>query len=49
MCDKIEKRKSFDELIRTLKPKIEKLLRLPVETMDTVNLKFKLREIYNNE
>ncbi len=47
--DKIEKRKAFDELIRTLKPKIEKLIRLPVETMDTVNLKFKLREIYNNE
>jgi arsenate reductase len=47
--DKIEKRKAFDELIKTLKPKIEKLIRLPVETMDTVNLKFKLREIYNNE
>ena len=47
--DKVEKRKAFDELIKTLKPKIEKLIRLPVETMDTVNLKFKLREIYNNE
>ena len=47
--DKIEKRKAFDALIKTLKPKIEKLIRLPVVTMDAVNLKFKLREIYNNE
>ena len=47
--DKIAKRKAFDELINNLKPKIEKLIRLPVATMDTVNLKFKLREIYNND
>ena len=47
--DKDEKRKAFDELINTLKPKIEKLIRLPVATMDTVNLKFKLREIYHND
>lgn len=47
--DHIEKRKAFDELVRNLKPKIEKLIRLPVATMDTVNLKFKLREIYNND
>ena len=44
-----EKRKAFDELVKNLKPKIEKLIRLPVATMDTVNLKFKLREIYNND
>ena len=47
--DKEEKRKAFDELINTLKPKIEKMIRLPVATMDTVNLKFKLREIYHND
>ena len=47
--DRGEKRKAFEELIKVLKPKIEKLIRLPVETMDTVNLKYKLREIYNNE
>ena len=47
--DQIEKRKAFDELVKNLKPKIEKLIRLPVATMDTVNLKFKLREIYNND
>ena len=47
--DKIEKRKAFDELIKNLKPKIEKLVRLPVATMDTINLKFKLREIYHND
>ncbi len=47
--DKIEKRKAFDELINNLKPKIEKLVRLPVATMDTINLKFKLREIYHND
>ena len=47
--DKVEKRKAFDELINNLKPKIEKLIRLPVATMDTINLKFKLREIYNND
>jgi arsenate reductase len=47
--DKIAKRKAFDELINNLKPKIEKLIRLPVATMETINLKFKLREIYNND
>jgi len=47
--DQAEKRKAFDELVKNLKPKIEKLIRLPVATMDTVNLKFKLREIYNND
>ncbi len=47
--DQVEKRKAFDELVKNLKPKIEKLIRLPVATMDTVNLKFKLREIYNND
>lgn len=47
--DKIEKRKAFDKLINNLKPKIEKLVRLPVATMDTINLKFKLREIYHND
>ena len=47
--DKIEKRKAFDELVKILRVKIEKLLRLPVATMDTVNLKFKLREIYYND
>ncbi|MEY4096521.1 MAG: hypothetical protein RLZZ102_198, partial [Pseudomonadota bacterium] len=30
--DKVEKRKAFDELINNLKPKIEKLIRLPVAT-----------------
>jgi hypothetical protein len=47
--DKIEKRKAFDELVKILRVKIEKLVRLPVATMDTVNLKFKLREIYHND
>jgi protein-tyrosine-phosphatase len=47
--NKIEKRKAFDELVKTLKVKIEKLVRLPVSTMDMVNLKFKLREIYHND
>lgn len=47
--DKIEKRKAFDELVKILRVKIEKLVRLPVATMDTVNLKFKLREIYYND
>ncbi len=47
--DQAEKRKAFDELVKNLKPKIEKLVRLPVATMDAVNLKFKLREIYNND
>jgi arsenate reductase len=47
--NKIEKRKAFDELVKTLKVKIEKLVRLPVATMDMVNLKFKLREIYHND
>ena len=46
---KIEKRKAFDELVKILRVKIEKLVRLPVATMDTVNLKFKLREIYHND
>jgi arsenate reductase (thioredoxin) len=32
---KLQKRKAFDELINNLKPKIEKLIRLPVATMDT--------------
>ena len=44
-----EKRKAFDELVKNLKPKIERLVRLPIATMDTVNLKFKLREIYHND
>ncbi len=47
--DKIEKRKAFDELVKILRVKIEKLVRLPVATMDTINLKFKLREIYHND
>ena len=47
--DKIAKRKAFDELIKTLKPKIEKLIRLPVTTMDTVNLKFKPRHLPRSE
>jgi len=47
--DQAAQRKAFDELVKNLKPKIEKLVRLPVATMDTVNLKFKLREIYHND
>lgn len=47
--DKIEKRKAFDELVKILRVKIEKLVRLPVANMDTINLKFKLREIYHND
>jgi len=47
--DQVEKRKAFDELVKNLKPKIERLVRLPIATMDTVNLKFKLREIYHND
>lgn len=48
-ADKIEKRKAFDELVKILRVKIEKLVRLPVATMNTINLKFKLREIYHND
>ena len=42
-------RASFDEVKEKLQNKIEKMIKLPLDTLDAKTLKTKLKEIYENE